>query len=68
VDGSRSRHLGAKYLPKLLVVGMTALVASCKANPEGDPRLADLLARKLTRVATVAMARSASRGCERDAM
>ena len=53
--------MGDKYLRKLLVVGMTALVRRARQNPEGDPRLADLLARKPTRVATVAMANKTAR-------
>src|SRR6201998_401678 len=52
---------GDKYLRKLLVVGRTALVRRARQNPEGDPRLADLLARKPTRVATVAMANKTAR-------
>ena len=54
--------MGDKYLRKLLVVGMTALVRRARQNPKGDPRLADLLAsRKPTRVATVAMANKTAR-------
>src|SRR5271155_1007505 len=49
----RITKMGDKYLRKLLVVGMTALVRRTKQNPAIDPRLADLLARKPTRVATV---------------
>src|ERR1700683_1434954 len=52
----RITKMGDKYLRKLLVVGMTALVCRARQNSGGDPRLADLLARKPTRVATVAMA------------
>jgi transposase len=55
----RITKMGDKYLRKLLVVGMTALVR--RANPAVDPRLADLLARKPTRVATVAMANKTAR-------
>jgi transposase len=57
----RITKMGDKYLRKLLVVGMTALVRRARQNPEGDPRLADLLARKPTRVATVAMANKTAR-------
>ncbi|SDM84725.1 transposase, partial [Afipia sp. GAS231] len=57
----RISKMGDKYLRKLLIVGMTALVRRAKQNPEGDPRLADLLARKPTRVATVAMANKTAR-------
>jgi transposase len=53
--------MGDKYLRKLLVVGMTALVRRARQNPERDPRLADLLARKPTKVATVAMANKTGR-------
>jgi len=57
----RITKMGDKYLRKLLVVGMTALVRRAKQNPAVDPRLADLLARKPTRVATVAMANKTAR-------
>jgi transposase len=51
-----------KYLRKLLIVGMTSLVRRAKYNPATvDPRLADRLARKPTRVATVAMANKTAR-------
>ena len=54
--------MGDKYLRKLLIVGMTSLVRRAKYNPDKiDPRLADLLARKPTRVATVAMANKTAR-------
>jgi transposase len=53
--------MGDKYLRKLLIVGMTSLVRRAKQNPAIDPRLADLLARKPTRVATVAMANKTAR-------
>src|SRR6201990_3285765 len=45
----RISKMGDKYLRKLLIVAMTALVRRARQNPEGDPRLADLLARKPTR-------------------
>ena len=58
----RISKMGDKYLRKLLIVGMTALVRRAKYSPEKiDPRLADLLARKPTRVATVAMANKTAR-------
>ena len=48
----RITKMGDKYLRKLLIVGMTSLVRRAKYNPATiDPRLADLLARKPTRVA-----------------
>ena len=54
--------MGDKYLRKLLIVGMTSLVRRAKYNPgKIDPCLADLLARKPTRVATVAMANKTAR-------
>jgi transposase len=54
--------MGDKYLRELLIVGMTSLVRRAKYNPGRiDPRLADLLARKPTRVATVAMANKTAR-------
>jgi transposase len=58
----RITKMGDKYLRKLLIVGMTSLVRRAKYNPKTvDPRLADLLARKPTRVATVAMANKTAR-------
>ena len=54
--------MGDKYLRQLLIVGMTSLVRRAKYKPESvDPYVADLLARKPTRVATVAMANKAAR-------
>ena len=56
--------MGDKYLRKLLIVGMTSLVSRAKSRPEKiDPRLANLLARKPVRVATVAMANKTARIC-----
>jgi transposase len=58
----RISKMGDKYLRKLLIVGMTSLVRRAKYNPgKIDPRLVDLLARKPTRVATVAMANRTAR-------
>jgi transposase len=57
----RITKMGDKYLRKLLIVGMTSRVRRAKQNPAVDPRLADLLARKPTRVATVAMANKTAR-------
>lgn len=58
----RISKMGDKYLRKLLIVGMTSLVRRAKYAPDRtDPRLADLLARKPTRVATVAMANKTAR-------
>ena len=58
----RISKMGDKYLRKLLIVGMTSLVRRAKYKPESvDPYVADLLARKPVRVATVAMANKAAR-------
>jgi len=58
----RITKIGDKYLRKLLIVGKTSLVRRAKYNPgKIDPCLADLLARKPTRVATVAMANKTAR-------
>lgn len=58
----RITKMGDKYLRKLLIVGMTSLVRRARYNPKMvDPRLADLLARKPVRVATVAMANKTAR-------
>jgi transposase len=58
----RISKMGDKYLRKLLIFGMTSLVRRAKYNPgKIDPRLADLLTRKPTRVATVAMANKTAR-------
>lgn len=58
----RITKMGDKYLRTLLVVGMTSLIKGVKRKPEtADPRLVALLARKPTRVATVAMANRTAR-------
>ena len=58
----RISKMGDRYLRKLLIVGMTSLVRRAKYKPEtADPYVANLLARKPTRVATVAMANKAAR-------
>ena len=58
----RISKMGDQYLRKLLIVGMTSLVRRAKYKPESvDPYVADLLARKPVRVATVAMANKAAR-------
>jgi transposase len=58
----RITKMGDKYLRKLLVTGATSLVRRARNNPGAvDPRLAKLLARKPTRVATVAMANKTAR-------
>lgn len=58
----RISKMGDQYLRKLLIVGMTALVRNAKYRPERtDPRLAHFMARKPTRVATVALANKTAR-------
>jgi transposase len=58
----RISKMGDKYLRKLLIVAMTSLVRRAKCNPKTvDPRLADLLARKPVRVATIAKANKTAR-------
>jgi transposase len=58
----RITKMGDKYLRRLLVIGATSLVRRARRKPETvDPRLADLLARKPVRVATVAMANKTAR-------
>jgi transposase len=58
----RISKMGDKYLRKLLVIGATSLVLRARHKPETvHPRLADLLARKPVRVATVAMANKMAR-------
>ena len=58
----RISKMGDKYLRKLLIVGMTSLVRRAKYKPESvDPYVANLLARKPVRVATVAMANKTAR-------
>lgn len=58
----RISKMGDQYLRKLLILGMTALVRNAKYKPERtDPRLAHFMARKPTRVATVALANKTAR-------
>ena len=58
----RISKMGDRYLRKLLVVGATSLVRRARHKPEAvDRRLADLLARKPVRLATVAMANKMAR-------
>jgi len=58
----RISKMGDQYLRKLLIVGMTALVRNAKYKPDRtDPRLAHFMARKPTRVATVALANKTAR-------
>jgi transposase len=54
--------MGDRYLRKLLVVGMTAVVRNAKRKPEAvDPNVLALLARKPARVVTVALANKTAR-------
>ena len=58
----RITKIGDRYLRKLLVVGMTAVVRHAKRKPETvDPNLIALLARKPVRVVTVALANKTAR-------
>jgi transposase len=58
----RISKMGDQYLRRLLINGMTSLVARNVRRPDmADPRIAALLARKPLRVATVAMANHAAR-------
>jgi transposase len=58
----RISKMGDRYLRKLLVIGATSLVRRARRKPETvDRRLADFLARKPVRLATVAMANKMAR-------
>jgi transposase len=58
----RISKMGDKYLRRLLINGMTSLVARNVRRPDmADPRINALLARKPLRIATVAMANRAAR-------
>lgn len=58
----RISKMGDKYLRRLLINGMTSIVARNAYRPGvADPRVVALLARKPLRVATVAMANHAAR-------
>lgn len=58
----RISKMGDRYLRKLLVVGMTAVVRNAKRKPEAvDPNVLALLARKPARVVTVALANKTAR-------
>lgn len=58
----RITKMGDRYLRKLLVVGMTAVVRNAKRKPEAvDPNLLALLARKPARLVTVALANKTAR-------
>ena len=54
--------MGDQYIRRLLVLGMTSRIRSIKAEPERfDPWFADILTRKPSRVAAVAMANKTAR-------
>ena len=54
--------MGDKYIRRLLVVGMTALIQRARIKPEGaSPWLLALMERKPTRLITVALANKAAR-------
>lgn len=54
--------MGDRYLRRLLVLGMTALVRRARYRPDrADPRHIELLARKPMRLVTVAMANKTAR-------
>lgn len=54
--------MGDRYLRKLLVVGMTAVVRHARNKPDtADPHLIGLLARKPVRLVTVALANKTAR-------
>lgn len=58
----RITKMGDRYLRKLLVVGMTAVVRNAKRKPEAvDSNVLALLARKPARVVTVALANKTAR-------
>lgn len=55
-------RMGDKYIRRLLVVGMTALIRRARTKPEAtSPWLLALLARKPARLVTVALANKAAR-------
>jgi len=54
--------MGDQYIRRLLVLGMTSRIRSIRTKPEKfDPWFADILSRKPSRVATVAMANKTAR-------
>lgn len=54
--------MGGQYIRRLLVLGMTSRIRSIRIAPEKfDPWFADILSRKPSRVATVAMANKTAR-------
>ena len=58
----RITKMGDRYLRKLLVVGMTAVVRHAKSKPQSaDPYLLALLQRKPVRLVTVALANKTAR-------
>jgi len=54
--------MGDQYIRRLLVLGMTSRIRSIRATPEKfDPWFADILSRKPSRVAAIAMANKTAR-------
>jgi transposase len=54
--------MGDQYIRRLVVLGMTSRIRSIKTDPEKfDPWFADLLSRKPSRVAAIAMANKNAR-------
>ena len=54
--------MGDQYIRRLLVLGMTSRISTIKVEPERfDPWFADILSRKPSRVAAVAMANKTAR-------
>lgn len=58
----RISKMGDQYIRRLLVLGMTSRIRSIRTKPEKfDPWFADILARKPSRVAAIAMANKTAR-------
>jgi len=58
----RISKMGDQYIRRLLVLGMTSRIRLIKAQPEKfDPWFADILERKPSKVATIAMANKTAR-------
>ena len=54
--------MGDQYIRRLLVLGMTSRIRLIKAKPEKfDPWFADILARKPSKLAAIAMANKTAR-------
>ncbi|MCK0104657.1 IS110 family transposase, partial [Pseudohalocynthiibacter sp. F2068] len=54
--------IGDQYIRRLLVLGMTSRIRSIRSEPKKfDPWFADILSRKPSRVAAIAMANKTAR-------